>query len=350
MWKSSSRKAPKALLVLVLWALCSATSTAATAAAAEDIDDDFRPTKYSPGADVKLAHKYPHLSSSLQTQDRTFLSNEETKEDYAISLVMFPALVAGVCLICVLCVWCCLCFRCFFLGCLNCFKCLFRLCNKDCCRKSKEKKAVQLEKRQKRYAIYSKTFPFLLACSFVAIVWVWVGSDHLNNGVNETQKAMTSFGDIVQSISNELSAMSMSGARIDSFLANNICPSEVSSYLEDIEESFSGFTNTTYEAASITASVKPAVDKANKSIDEYWREFQEIAFDLSAVMFFMVICVYTLGVCMKTAILMRLGLLLTIVLSFFLCILVFCEMVVVMGYSDFCMAPTHHLERSLDGK
>ena len=47
---------------------------------------------------------------------------------------------------------------------------------------------------------------------------------------------------------------------------------------------------------------------------------------------------------------MRVGLLLTILVSFILCVLVFIEMVVVMGYSDFCMAPTHHMERSLKGE
>lgn len=206
-----------------------------------------------------------------------------------------------------------------------------------------------MEKREKRYAIYSKTFPCLIVCSFVAIIWVWVGSSHLNEGVNETQKAMKFFGDISQSISDKLSDMSVSGRRIDDFLAVNACPPYVASYLEDIGESFAQFTNTTAQAARITASVQPAVNNANDSLDKYWAQIQRIAFDLSAALLFVVICVYTLGVCMKTAILMRLGLLLTIVLSFGLCLLVFIEMVIVMGSSDFCMAPTHHIERSLNG-
>jgi hypothetical protein len=331
------------LLVLLVLLFVSRVSTEAG-------DDDFRPTNYSPGADVKLAHKYPHLGLSLQEQDRTFFSNDETKADYGISLVIFPALVSGICFICVCFVFCCLFFRCFLLGCFNCFKCIFRLCCKDCCRKSKEKKAAQLETREKRYAIYSKTFPCLLVCSFVAIIWVWVGVDHLDNGVKETQKAMTFFGDTVQSISDELFAMSASGKRIDAFLANNKCPPEVSSYLEDIGESYSSFINTTAQAARITGSVQPAVDKANKNLEKHWAQFQEVAFDFSAALLFLVICVFALGVCLKTAILMRLGLLMTIVLSFILCILVFFEMMLVMGFSDFCMAPTHHIERSLSGE
>ena len=332
------------MMLLVLWVMYFVTNPVA------GDDDDFVPTEYSPRADVKLAHKYPHLGTSLQEQDRTFFSNEETKADYGISLVIFPALVSGICLICVCCVCCFLCFRCCLLGCFNFFKFVFLLFGKNLCRKSEEKKAVQLEKREKRYAIYSKTFPFLLVCSVVAIVWVWVGSDHLNNGVNETQEAITAFGDIVQSISDELSEMSESGKRIDSFLRVNTCPPEVSSYLQDIGDSFADFTNTTTKAAKITGSVKPAVDKANKNLDEYWSDGQKVAFDFSAALLLIVIGVYALGVCMKTAILMRLGLLLTVLLCFILCILVFIEMVVVMGVSDFCMAPTHHMERSLSGE
>jgi hypothetical protein len=143
--------------------------------------------------------------------------------------------------------------------------------------------------------------------------------------------------------------MSESGKSIDNFLAFNTCPPTVSSYLEDIGEAFSEFTNSTASAAKITASVQPAVDKASKNLEDYWEDIQEVAFDMSAALLFLVICIYTLGMFMKTAILMRLGLLLTIILSFVLCILVFVEMVLVMGFSDFCMSPTNHIERSLDG-
>jgi hypothetical protein len=319
-------------------------------AAAGSGDDDFTPTDYSPAADVKLANKYPHLGTSLQTQDNTFLSNDETKEDYGISLIVFPALVAGICLICVCCFCCCLCFRCFFLGCFNCFKCIFRLCIKDCCRKSKEKKAAQLETREKRYAIYSKIFPFLLVCSLMAIIWVWEGAYYMDEGVKETKRAMIYFGEITESITDELTSMSESGRRIESFLSSNTCPSYVSSYLEDIGDSFSEFSNSTSQIAKMTASVQPAMDTASKQLEAYWNDFQEVAFDLSAGVLLVVMLVYALGVCMKTAILMRLGLLLTILLSFVLCVLVFVEMVVVMGYSDFCMEPTHHMERSLKGE
>ena len=316
----------------------------------DDIDDDFTPVKYSPGEDVELAHKYPHLSTSLQEQDRTFMSNEESSQDYAISLVVFPALVSGICFLCILLLCIFLCCRCCVLGCINCCKRTCRLCKKDCCRKSKKMKKRQTDQREKFYAIYSKTFIFLLICSFIAIIWVWVGADHFNDGVNETQDALTAFGNIVEAISNELDEMSASGRQINGFLNDNTCPEDVSSYLEEIGENFVDFVNVTEDAARITSSVKPGIDKANDNIDEHWDSYQELVFDLSAVALFAVIAVYALGASMKTAILMRLALLLTIVVSLALCIVVFIEMVIVMGYSDFCMAPTHHIERSLNGK
>lgn len=347
MISSSTKQVVSHSLLLLLYFTLSLCVTNVTAT--NDDEDDFIPRKYSPGSDVELAHQYPHLSTSLQQQDNTFMSNEETKQDYGISLIIFPALIAGICFIFVCFFSCFICCRCFLLGCLNCLKCCCRICKKDCCRKTEMQKDIMLEKRKKWYNIYSKTFPFLLLCSVVAIIWVWVGASHLNSGVEETQGAMGQFGDIVGSISDELDAMSDSGRRIDAFLAFNTCPPTVNSYLEDIEENFAQFTNTTDKAAKITGSIEPVVDKASDKLEEYWDETQEMVFDMSAGVLFVVIGVYALGVCMKTAILMRLGIFLTIILSFVLCILVFIEMVVVMGYSDFCMSPTYHMERSLNG-
>ena len=315
----------------------------------DEVNDDFTPTVYSPRDDVQLAHNYPHLSTSLEEQDNTFMSKDEGSNDYIVSLFVFPALVAGICLACIICVSCCLLFRCFLLGCKNLYTFLVLLFCNEYGRKSTEDVEELENKLQRRYNIYSRTFPFLLVCGFVAIVWVWEGAYYISKGVDETRQALTLFGNIAQSISDEWEAMSVSGSRIDSFLAHNTCPSYVSNYLDDINENFHEFTNTTDKAARMTASVQPAVDNASYSLDRYWREFQELAFDLSAVVFCLVILIYALGVCMKTAILIRLGLILTIVLSLILCVLVFFEMVFIMGYSDFCMSPTYNIERWLSG-
>ena len=337
------------MLLLLFWLLLLLCVSSADDDQISEDEDDFTPTVYSPGKDVELVHKYPHLSTSLQEQDRTFMTNEETTRDYIISLVVFPAIVSGVCLIFVCCLFACLCWRCWMLGCINFWKITCRICKKDCFKMSKKRLKRLTELRGEFYEIFSKTFFILLLCSAIAIAWIWVGASQFGDGVNETQGGLTAFGNIVQAISDELQEMSSSGRSISKFLSDNSCPERVSKYLEDIGENFVQFVNVTEDAARITASVKPAIDNANDKIDEYWDSYQVLAFDMSAVALFGVVTIYSFGVCMKTAILIRLGLLLAMVVSFALCIIVFIEMVAIMGYSDFCMAPTHHIERSLKG-
>lgn len=319
--------------------------------AAEEVstDDDFQPKKYSASNEVRLAHDYPHLGLRLQEQDNTFLSKEESSEDYAISLVVFPAILAGVCLIAVLCFSLCVLCRCCLLGCINFWKIIFRCCNKDCCRANKKKRDQHEKRVQEMYKIYSKSFLFFILCSVFFIAWVFQGATLVGDGVSETQLAMTKFGNIVSAISNELNGMVLSGFEVDTFLANNTCPDDVSSYLNDIQNNLDLFLDATSTAARITNATAPAIDTANDKLGASWVEAQSTAFNTSAGVLLIVVGVYILGVVLKTAILMRVGLLLTVISSFILCILVFIEMVMVMGYSDFCYEPTYHIERSLRG-
>ena len=73
--------------------------------------DDFQPASYTPRGEVKIAHQYPHLGLDLSEKDNTFFSKEEKKTDYLLSVVVFPAIIGGVCFVVLICLVLYLCCR-----------------------------------------------------------------------------------------------------------------------------------------------------------------------------------------------------------------------------------------------
>ena len=194
----------------------------------------YEATKYEPNDHVVIAHSYPHLNPrTFQEETDTFLGEDGEMGPYFLSLLTFPIIIGGICFLSLNCFWLYLFFRDLIKCCKWCGRnCCCRSCCEivTCCKTPAKDKKRNTRLRQ----IYTGLLYFFLVAGFVSSSVTFEAQREIEDSANNMLDALQYFGNITNSIANEVSMMSNHTSNVQDFLHDNVCPeSSLDPYLDE---------------------------------------------------------------------------------------------------------------------